>query len=117
MSDPAVAKQPGQMQKVARELGKLRPLVETGERYQAVVQQAEDARALTREEGLPRRPWFRHHIYAPGFYTGYGVKTLPGVREAVEERYWEEAAEQIDLLADVLESVADQIDAAAAVAP
>ena len=36
-------------------------------------------RSLTREEGLPRRPWFKHHIYAPGFYTGYGVKTLPGV--------------------------------------
>ena len=43
-------------------------------------------RALTRKEGLPRRPWFRHQIYAPGFYTGYGVKTLPAVREAIEER-------------------------------
>ena len=37
-------------------------------------------RAMTSNEGLPRRPWFRHQIYAPGFYTGYGVKTLPGVR-------------------------------------
>ena len=43
-------------------------------------------RALTRKDGLPRRPWFRHQIYAPGFYTGYGVKTLPAVREAIEER-------------------------------
>jgi N-acetylated-alpha-linked acidic dipeptidase len=41
---------------------------------------------LIREEGLPRRPWFRHQIYAPGFYTGYGVKTFPGIREAIEER-------------------------------
>ena len=38
-------------------------------------------RALTRRRPA-RRPWFRHQIYAPGFYTGYGVKTLPGVREA-----------------------------------
>ncbi|UWX56608.1 hypothetical protein NYZ99_13070 [Maribacter litopenaei] len=41
---------------------------------------------LTSEGGLPRRPWFKHQIYAPGFYTGYGVKTLPGVREAVEQK-------------------------------
>ena len=46
-------------------------------------------------EGLPRRPWYRHAIYAPGFYTGYGVKTVPGVREAIEERKWDEAREQI----------------------
>jgi N-acetylated-alpha-linked acidic dipeptidase len=45
-------------------------------------------RALTREEGLPVRPWFKHYIYAPGFYTGYGVKTLPAVREAIEQREW-----------------------------
>jgi N-acetylated-alpha-linked acidic dipeptidase len=40
---------------------------------------------LTDEGGLPERPWFRHLIYAPGFYTGYGVKTMPGIREAVED--------------------------------
>uniref|UniRef100_UPI0023F8B0C3 transferrin receptor-like dimerization domain-containing protein n=1 Tax=Isoptericola croceus TaxID=3031406 RepID=UPI0023F8B0C3 len=39
--------------------------------------------ALLHEAGLPRRPWFRHQIYAPGYYTGYGVKTLPGVRESI----------------------------------
>ena len=50
-------------------------------------------RALTtRPKGLPRRDWFRHQIYAPGFYTGYGVKTLPGIREAIEQRNWKEAA-------------------------
>lgn len=59
-------------------------------------------RALTREKGLPGRSWFRHHIYAPGFYTGYGVKTLPGVREAIEQRDYKLAQEQIDLLADIL---------------
>ena len=41
-------------------------------------------RTLTRPEGLPNRDWYKHQIYAPGFYTGYGVKTLPGIREAVE---------------------------------
>ncbi len=54
---------------------------------------------LTSEQGLPRRPWFKHQIYAPGFYTGYGVKTLPGVREAIEQKNWKEAQEQIELLA------------------
>lgn len=55
-------------------------------------------RMLTSEQGLPRRPWFKHQIYAPGFYTGYGVKTLPGVREAIEQKNWKEAQEQIGLL-------------------
>ena len=41
-------------------------------------------RALTLPAGLPGRPWYIHELYAPGFYTGYGVKTLPAVREAIE---------------------------------
>jgi N-acetylated-alpha-linked acidic dipeptidase len=45
-------------------------------------------------------------IYAPGFYTGYGVKTLPGIREAVEQRNWKEAQEQIGIAAKVLEKFA-----------
>lgn len=52
---------------------------------------------LLAEGGLPRRPWYRHTIYAPGYYTGYGVKTLPGIREAIEQRNWSEAKEQIAL--------------------
>jgi len=71
-------------------------------------------RAMTREAGLPRRPWFKHQIYAPGFYTGYGVKTLPGVREAVEQHDWREAAEQIPLAAGTLQQVAAEIDRATA---
>ena len=43
-------------------------------------------RALTDPAGLPGRPWYRHLLYAPGIYTGYGAKTLPGVREALEQR-------------------------------
>lgn len=53
--------------------------------------------------GLPRRPWYRHTIYAPGFYTGYGVKTLPGIREAIEQRRWPEAEEQARQAADALD--------------
>jgi N-acetylated-alpha-linked acidic dipeptidase len=71
-------------------------------------------RLLTRNEGLPRRDWFRHQIYAPGFYTGYGVKTLPGIREAIEQRDWKEAAEQIEIAARTIERFAAEIDKAAA---
>ncbi len=67
-------------------------------------------RAMTRDHGLPRRKWFRHHIYAPGFYTGYGVKTLPGVREAIEQRDWKETGEQIAVVSRVIEGVAAEID-------
>ncbi len=63
-------------------------------------------RAMTADSGLPRRSWFRHMIYAPGFYTGYGVKTLPGVREAVEERDWTEAEDQIKRVANILSNLA-----------
>jgi N-acetylated-alpha-linked acidic dipeptidase len=71
-------------------------------------------RALTNNSGLPRRSWFKHQIYAPGFYTGYGVKTLPGVREAIEQRNWKEAAEQIEIVSKTIENVADEINKAAA---
>lgn len=67
-------------------------------------------RALTREEGLPQRPWYRHHVYAPGLYTGYGVKTLPAVREAIELRQWDEANRQAAVLADVLDGYTRLLD-------
>ena len=69
-------------------------------------------RRLTLTSGLPRRDWFKHQIYAPGFYTGYGVKTLPGVREAIEQRNWSEAEAQIKVLAQVLENFANEINLA-----
>jgi N-acetylated-alpha-linked acidic dipeptidase len=47
-------------------------------------------RSLTSEKGLPGRPWYRHLVYAPGAYTGYGVKTLPAVREALEQKRWDD---------------------------
>jgi len=70
-------------------------------------------RALTSSEGLPRRPWYVHEIYAPGFYTGYDVKTLPGIREAIEQRNWKEANEQIGVVAKVLDQFAKEIENAA----
>lgn len=69
-------------------------------------------RAMTREQGLPRRPWFKHQIYAPGFYTGYGVKTLPGVREAIEQRNWKEAGEQVSIVAETINNLSAGIDRA-----
>jgi N-acetylated-alpha-linked acidic dipeptidase len=72
-------------------------------------------RALTRKEGLPRRPWYVHQIYAPGFYTGYGVKTLPAIREAIEQREWKEAGEQIVLVSRTIEGFAKEVDKATAI--
>ncbi|MEP1093900.1 MAG: M28 family metallopeptidase [Cyclobacteriaceae bacterium] len=71
---------------------------------------AKSEQMLLREEGLPRRSWFKHQLYAPGFYTGYGVKTLPGVREAVEQDNWAEAQNQIGILAEVLNNFGLHLD-------
>jgi len=71
-------------------------------------------RALTLNEGLPNRPWFKHQIYAPGFYTGYDVKTLPAVREAIEQKDWKLAGEEIVKVGKVLESAGEAIEGAAA---
>ena len=73
-------------------------------------------RALTRDSGLPTRPWFHHQIYAPGLYTGYGVKTMPGVREAIEQRQWIQANQQIVSVAAVLNGYADAVEEATAAA-
>ena len=66
---------------------------------------------LLSETGLPRRPWFKHTIYAPGFYTGYGVKTVPGVREAIEQKNWKEATSQIKEVANSIEKLSSYLDA------
>jgi len=70
-------------------------------------------RKLISSDGLPGRPWFRHLIYAPGAYTGYGVKTIPGVREAIEQKKWKEADEQIVRAANALQDEATLVDSAA----
>ncbi len=66
-------------------------------------------------EGLPFRPWFRHMIYAPGLFTGYGAKTLPGVREAVEERRFDDANRYAGIIARSIRAYAARLDAAKAV--
>ncbi len=69
-------------------------------------------RELTRKEGLTNRPWYQHYIYAPGFYTGYGVKTLPSVREAIEQREWKEAEKQIVVTAGTIDQFSDLLEKA-----
>jgi N-acetylated-alpha-linked acidic dipeptidase len=64
---------------------------------------------LLNEPGLPRRTWYKHMLYAPGFYTGYGVKTMPGIREAIEQRNWKEAQEQIIITAKVINKLSDYL--------
>jgi N-acetylated-alpha-linked acidic dipeptidase len=68
---------------------------------------------LLSETGLPRRSWYKHTIYAPGFYTGYGVKTMPGIREAIEQRDWKEAQEQIIIASKSISKLADYLKNAA----
>jgi N-acetylated-alpha-linked acidic dipeptidase len=65
---------------------------------------------LTNEQGLPRRPWMKHLLYAPGWYTGYSAKTMPGVREAIEEGRYAEAETQIGLVARAVQDEAAWID-------
>jgi N-acetylated-alpha-linked acidic dipeptidase len=74
-------------------------------------------RALTSTEGLKNRPWYVHMLYAPGFYTGYGVKTIPGVREAIEQGQWQDADREIARAAAALEREATLISGIVAALP
>ena len=71
-------------------------------------------RQLIDPAGLPRRPWYRHLLYAPGFYTGYAVKTMPGVREGIEEKRYDEAEAEVVRLAKALDRETALVNAAAA---
>jgi N-acetylated-alpha-linked acidic dipeptidase len=73
----------------------------------------ESEQKLLSAQGLPHRPWYRHELYAPGSYTGYGVKTIPAVREAIEQKQWQQADEQIAVVAKTLNQEAAWIDQAA----
>ena len=73
----------------------------------------ESERKLTTAEGLPNRPWYKHQIYAPGFYTGYSAKTMPAVREAIDQKQWKQAEEGINVVSRVLQDEAVLISAAA----
>ncbi len=72
----------------------------------------ESERRLTTQEGLLRREWYKHMIYAPGIYSGYGAKTLPGVREAIEQKHWDEANAEIVRVSKVLENERALVDSA-----
>ena len=89
MSSPAVQGQP--------ELTRLNQLIYTSERR------------LSHDEGLPNREWFRHQVYAPGFYTGYGVKTIPGIRESLEEESWDEAKYYVNVVSEALDALVAQV--------
>ena len=69
-------------------------------------------RGLLGPKGLPGREWYRHELYAPGLYTGYGAKTLPGIREAVEGSRWDEANQQADQVAQGLKALNTQVEEA-----
>jgi len=73
----------------------------------------ESERKLTNEDGLPRRPWYKHLLYAPGIYTGYDVKTVPSVREGIEQKRYAEAEQEIGRVAKALEDEAALIESAA----
>ncbi|HLJ28713.1 MAG TPA: transferrin receptor-like dimerization domain-containing protein [Candidatus Angelobacter sp.] len=70
-------------------------------------------RLFLSEKGLPGRPWFKHQIYAPGAYTGYAVKTIPAVREALEQSKWTEAEQGVTTVGEILQREATQINQAA----
>jgi N-acetylated-alpha-linked acidic dipeptidase len=69
-------------------------------------------RTLLLPDGLPHREWYRHQIYAPGLYTGYGVKTLPGIREAADAKHWDEANQQARRVSQALRAMSAQVEEA-----
>lgn len=90
----------------------LKKLIEAEEKFSKLAPAEQDRRivafdrSMLSQKGLPGRTWFRHLIYAPGLHTGYGVKTLPGIREAIEERQWNSFDSQAAELTQVLEAMA-----------
>ncbi len=82
-------------------------------RLQSLMQSIDQT--LTADVGLPGRPWFKNLVYAPGTLTGYGTKTLPGVREAIEQERFDEAVRYIPLTAGVINAYSDRLDQASAV--
>jgi len=71
-------------------------------------------RVLLLKDGLKNRPWYKHSLYAPGFYTGYGVKTMPGIREAIEQGEWSDVNGEIERVAKALQDEAALLQEAAA---
>ena len=97
----SVGKTNSQMLLAKKELQNLNALLLTSERK------------LGNTEGLPRRDWFKHQIYAPGFYTGYGVKTMPQIREGLEEGRFTEAQGGVRTVSAAVNALAAQVSDAA----
>jgi N-acetylated-alpha-linked acidic dipeptidase len=89
------------------------PLLPTEKRKALNAELALAERRLTSNEGLPGRPWIRHLLYAPGTYTGYGAKTIPGVREALEQGRYEEAQAQLAVVAKAIANEAAFVEGVA----
>jgi N-acetylated-alpha-linked acidic dipeptidase len=71
-------------------------------------------RAFRHEAGLPKREWFKHLVYAPGLYTGYGVKTLPGIREGIEQKQWDEARSFVPIVTSAVHAFTSDVERATA---
>jgi N-acetylated-alpha-linked acidic dipeptidase len=110
--DTAVAKLKASAETYDTALATASPSPAAAAKLDAVLMSVEHA--LTDAHGLPGRPWYQHLIYAPGVLTGYGSKTLPGIREAVESRRWTEAQAYIVRTAAALDAARARIDAATA---
>jgi N-acetylated-alpha-linked acidic dipeptidase len=107
----ASAKRYADALKAAREDGDTALAGESLRVVNALLIQSE--RRLTADNGLPGRPWYKHQLYAPGLYTGYGVKTMPAVREAIEQHHFAEADSAIVHLGSILRAEAALVDSAA----
>jgi N-acetylated-alpha-linked acidic dipeptidase len=116
--DNAIAKLAQSAKAFDKEYARLAATDDTGanaaqQRLNATLTDLEQA--LTDAHGLPGREWYQHMIYAPGLHTGYGVKTLPGIREAIEERRWDEANRYIGVVSRSLSAYSARLDRAISV--
>ena len=116
--DNAIAKLAQSAKAFDKEYARLAAIDDTGagaaqQRLNATLTDLEQA--LTDPHGLPGRDWYQHMIYAPGLHTGYGVKTLPGIREAIEERRWDEANRYIGVVSRSLSAYSARLDHAISV--
>ena len=95
-------------------LGRARPAAATGDGALAELNRTlySSERAFRYEAGLPRRDWFKHLAYAPGFYTGYGVKTLPGIREAIEQKQLDEARQFVPIVSAAVDRLRVDVEKA-----
>ncbi|HEX8152460.1 MAG TPA: M28 family peptidase, partial [Thermoanaerobaculia bacterium] len=105
----AVQNAVGRLQRAARDYAAVKPQ-QSSEALDRALLQAEQSLLL--DPGLPGRPWYRHAVYAPGQYTGYGVKTLPAAREAMELKKWDEANRALSAIAAVLDRYAAHVERA-----